>query len=925
MKRRLFKYSSWLASLAFVAVFFGVAILNTPGSTAVSATDFKAGNIIDDGVFYNKNAMTVEEIQAHLNRYMPACDTWGTGAVGNGRYINGRAIPANTTRAEYARQMREAGNTRYHEPPYVCVQNFYENPETHETLYDTKNEIKEGMLSAAQIIYDAAQKYGVNPQVLLVMLRKESYVWGDNWPLKDEYNTVMGYACPDNAPCDTKYFGFYNQVETAAWQLNYYKEHIYSYNYRPYATNYILYSPTISCGRKEVYLENLATTSLYIYTPYTPNDEALRNYPGTATCGSYGNRNFFMYFSEWFGDTHSFSAVKKTIPDANYRISNSDGTKVLHVVNDSKEASAGIVADAAKTTSADFSFKRNADGNYQIINAASKMALDLPNSSAALGAEIKQQQSSAAASQKWLIYTDGENGYYIASIISPSYILAIDEDGKIVLDIYGSQSSTPLKITPVVSEKIENGKYTILSSVKSEYYPSIANDGNVSMKNIAKENATIFNISFDAESDYYKIADNNNRVLSIDATKAKNDANIKVDADKKACTQRFAIIKNSKGTYNIYSACDLSIVVDVAGGSAKDGTNVLVYTFNGAKNQEWSFEKVIEAQPEPTPTPTPAPTPAPTPEPEPEPEPEKPKQPVEDGDYYISSSARAKYVLDVTGASSSNGANVAMWTKIGSNAQIFNLKYEASRDAYLITIPYAKKVLDLYGSKAANGTNVQIYTANGGCGQYWKIIKKDNGKFTIASSCNTKFVLDVTGGSTKDGTNVLVYTNNNAKNQEWSFEKSGESAPAQPIADGNYNILSAARANFALDVFGGASYNGANISMWTKIGSDAQKFNLKYEASRDAYLITIPYAKKVLDLYGSKAANGTNVQIYTANGGCGQYWKIIKKSNGKYTIASSCNANYVLDVTGGSTKDGTNVLVYTNNNAKNQEWSFEKR
>jgi hypothetical protein len=43
-----------------LAVFFGAAIQNTPKTNAISATDFKAGNIIDDGVFYNKNTMTVE-------------------------------------------------------------------------------------------------------------------------------------------------------------------------------------------------------------------------------------------------------------------------------------------------------------------------------------------------------------------------------------------------------------------------------------------------------------------------------------------------------------------------------------------------------------------------------------------------------------------------------------------------------------------------------------------------------------------------------------------------------------------------------------------------------------------------------------------------------------------------------------------------
>ena len=291
------------ATAAFTAVFCTMALNSIPDSIAtIKATDFQAGRIIDDEIFYNSNTMTVSQIQAHLDKYLPECDMWGEKPIGRGRSVGGKAVDANISRAEYAKLVRENGNSNYHEPPYVCVNKYYENPTTHETLYETKGEIKEGMVSAAQIIYDSAKEYGINPQVLLVLLKKESYVWGDSWPLKWEYDTVMGYACPDGAPCDAKYFGFYNQVKTAAWQLKYYKEHINSYNYHPYKTNSILYSPDHSCGRKSVYLENIATTSLYIYTPYTPNDAALANYPGTSTCGSYGNRNFFMYFAEWFGN-----------------------------------------------------------------------------------------------------------------------------------------------------------------------------------------------------------------------------------------------------------------------------------------------------------------------------------------------------------------------------------------------------------------------------------------------------------------------------------------------------------------------------------------------------------------------------------------------------------------------------------------------
>ncbi|RZM29485.1 MAG: hypothetical protein EOO88_04810 [Pedobacter sp.] len=82
-----------------------------------------------------------------------------------------------------------------------------------------------------------------------------------------------------------------------------YYDNMGSYNYAPGRWNTIQYNPQPSCGTKSVYIQNYATASLYIYTPYVPNDAALNAYPGTANCGAYGNRNFWFFWQEWFGST----------------------------------------------------------------------------------------------------------------------------------------------------------------------------------------------------------------------------------------------------------------------------------------------------------------------------------------------------------------------------------------------------------------------------------------------------------------------------------------------------------------------------------------------------------------------------------------------------------------------------------------------
>ena len=304
--------STLLVSLLITAI--GTQLVNGT-AFAAPVTNFDAGYIIDDSVFYNKDAMSVGQIQNFLDNLIPNCDVNGTQPSGYG----------NLTNAQYAQQIQG-----WPGPPYVCINKYYENPNTGATSYEMGGGAFPGGISAAQIIYNAAQQYGINPQVLLVMLKKESPgpLTSDNWPLKSQYKYSMGYACPDSGPnysanCDASKAGFYNQMMTAAWQLNYYKQHPNDYRYF-IGWNDIQYSTDPTCGTKRVYIQNMATLSLYIYTPYTPNDASLAAYPGQAPCGAYGNRNFFQYFTEWFGSP-VFSFKQPTKKTTLYGDFNGDG------------------------------------------------------------------------------------------------------------------------------------------------------------------------------------------------------------------------------------------------------------------------------------------------------------------------------------------------------------------------------------------------------------------------------------------------------------------------------------------------------------------------------------------------------------------------------------------------------------------------
>lgn len=277
--------------LALIAMIISL-VLPPPKASALSGANFKAGRIIDDYVFFNKSSMSVQQIQDFLNSKVPNCDRWNSykGTV-YGTYI---------------------------QAPYTCLKEYNENTTTRANnigLFNPDGSPYQvpGGKSAAQIIWDASQAHGINPQVLIVMLQKETGIVTDTWAATWQYNRAMGYACPDSgannsANCDTSYYGFYNQVNSAARQLRRYVTYPDSYNYKVGVSRNILYNPSTSCGTGSVYLETSATAALYNYTPYQPNAAALAvmndSTPGgTVTCGAYGNRNFFWYFNKWFGST----------------------------------------------------------------------------------------------------------------------------------------------------------------------------------------------------------------------------------------------------------------------------------------------------------------------------------------------------------------------------------------------------------------------------------------------------------------------------------------------------------------------------------------------------------------------------------------------------------------------------------------------
>lgn len=231
---------------------------------------FNAGNIISDAVFTNKSTMTEAQIQGFFNGKVARC----------------------------------LGGRDENNEPIVCLKDFRMNTVSRPGDAYCSGYSGAANESAARIIYRVAQACNINPQVLIVMLQKEQGLITHTWPSAWRYRIALGQGCPDTAPCDPNYIGFFHQIYGAARQMQIYMEGRWFQWYAPGRTWNILYNPNASCGAAPVYVANKATSALYYYTPYQPNGAALRaGYGNGDGCSAYGNRNFYNYFTDWFGST----------------------------------------------------------------------------------------------------------------------------------------------------------------------------------------------------------------------------------------------------------------------------------------------------------------------------------------------------------------------------------------------------------------------------------------------------------------------------------------------------------------------------------------------------------------------------------------------------------------------------------------------
>ncbi len=379
-----------LVSALLVAIGF-VALSAAPKAQAADASKFDPGLIISDSVFYDFGTMTANEIQRFLNSKLPTCNDNDGGPKCIKDYVSD--TPAVEGEDGWCDSVPAAQNQ-----------------------------------TAAQIIYTVAQACKINPRVLIVTLQKEQGLITLDNPTDNKYNKALGYKCPDTGPCDPKVGTFFWQLYRGAGQLQWYGDPRGSFTYLSVgSTKQISYQANNpGCGKKSVTIKSQATAALYYYTPYTPNDAAMANLYGTGdSCSAYGNRNFWRYFTDWFGDPIGGGFLLKSaqsqpyliIEGKKYLVDNTDTVAAMKPLGPLGTVSQAYLDSFVDSGTIGRLIKSPALGNYYFVDGGQKFKFTNCTQVAVFGLDCnnaitltQNQMNALPTSTAMTEYVSGDDG-----------------------------------------------------------------------------------------------------------------------------------------------------------------------------------------------------------------------------------------------------------------------------------------------------------------------------------------------------------------------------------------------------------------------------------------------------------------------------------------------------------------------------------
>lgn len=649
-----------------------------------------------------------------------------------------------------------------------------------------------------------------------------------------------------------------------------------------------------------------------------------------------------------------------------YAIGSVSERQVFDIAGGSINSGSNLQLYASNATKAQrWTFSYDKNGYVTITNVKSGKVLDVFAGSKKAGANVQQYASNGSWAQKWILVDCGDGSFKICSAIRTGFVLDLaggsTANGANV-QVYDDNGTAAQRFRLYTAGEVSKAQ-----TIDSQSAVVTASDGRVfdvpggnvdsgAAIQLYSANGTIaqsFGFEFDDEAGLYAIksAKSYRYLYAQDGDIVPGAAVKQGSPSPSSQIYDWAVEDAGNGLYRIVNAatgCALGVsdsgkLVTVSRGDARE----LSVAFAPSDFKCLRSEQDADAAAHMSDLP--------------------------DGEYIVSSSRNYSFVLDVSGGSKDNSANIQLHTSNMSNAQRWIVSHD-DKGYVTFTNVGSNKVIDVAGGNASSGTNVAQYGSNGTFAQKWIVSKQSDGSYLIESALRPGFYLGSKGGGASNGVNVELSVNDN--NSHFAlFSTSPSVAKCEDILPAGYFTLSPAcnSTGKVLDIAGGSSSSGANVQLYSSNGTLAQLFSFEYHDGY--YVIRNVKSQKALDVDGGKLVPGTNVQQWECDSAnANQLFSVVDNGDGtlsfinkatglfldivgasdsvqanldaylpngsaaqKFTLHQvteflsegafsfeSATASKVLDVAGGSVEDGAPVQLYTSNDTLAQKWYVSK-
>lgn len=307
---------------------------------------------------------------------------------------------------------------------------------------------------------------------------------------------------------------------------------------------------------------------------------------------------------------------------------------------------------------------------------------------------------------------------------------------------------------------------------------------------------------------YYIKNKNSGLYLQVENDSATSGANVCQATGTGSLGQRWILEQNSStGYYRLHPATDMTggISLDVANGSATNGTNIQIWANNGCTAQNFAITAADS-----------------------------------NGGYYITTQvSNFQSCLDVSGKSTASGANVLEYTTKGSDNQIWYFEQapwpsssgssssgssssgsSSSSTSATIASNYPVQEMNFVncsdGNKVTAGSLNSTVTTNSTSSDYnnWVIQKVGSDYYRIVNMA-TGYVLAPSGNSASSGASVVTTGSTSTNAQYWKIVAVKNDVWSHGL---NYKVVNYANTNLALTL------SGSNYILSTYTGSASQCF-----------------------------------------------------------------------------------------------------